>query len=109
MASGTYARVALNASGNTVIVPAIAAGNTAVVTVNVVNTGTTPAVIRLAITSTANTPAANNSEYFEFNTAIAAFGVLERTGIVLSSGLSITAFANTTGVVAQTYGLETVA
>ena len=55
MASGTYGRVAIAASSNTVVVPstAISAANIGVITLNIVNTSTTAAVIRVALTTTA--------------------------------------------------------
>jgi hypothetical protein len=108
MASGTYGRVAIAASSNTVVVPstAISAANIGVITLNIVNTSTTAAVIRVALTTTAGSPAANNSEYIEYNTVLYPYGTLERTGIVLNGGLSVTAYANQAGVVAQAWGME---
>lgn len=118
MPTGTYSRLSIPATANTILLGSLASTNTAVVTVNLVNTSANIAIIRLAITSntSSNTvigrisdPAANNAEWIEFNTPLAPSGVLERTGIVLQTGLQITAWSNTAGITAVTYGIETIA
>lgn len=108
MASGVYNRLNLAAATETVVVSntAIAAGKTAVVTVNVVNrnaVGGSQAAIRLGIS--ANTTLGTH-EFIEYDTLLNPSGVIERTGIVLSPGLYLIARSSVANTSVVAYGIE---
>jgi len=105
MASGVYNRLSLTASTWTTLVPtsAVPSGKYGIITVNVANTGSTAVSIRIAISANV-TPSAG--EYLEYNTVLGAYGVLEKTGIVITNGLQITCFCDTANVSFIAYGLE---
>jgi hypothetical protein len=75
-----------------------------VLTVSVCNRGGSAATIQLAVCDT-STP--GNDEYLEFDTSLAAKGVLERTGIVLDAGKLLVVRSSATSVNALAYGIET--
>jgi hypothetical protein len=75
-----------------------------VATLSVCNRGATSANIQVAICDTA-TP--GNDEYIEFDAALSAKGVLERTGLVLDSGKLLVVRASAISVTAVVYGIET--
>jgi hypothetical protein len=88
---GTYTVVNTNSGGS---------GVNNVITVNFANQANADTRVHLALSTSASTPSAG--EYIEFNALIAAYGVLERTGIIVPPGYSLLASANlsTTNVVA---------
>jgi hypothetical protein len=73
--------------------------------VSFTNTNATPVTIRLAISTSATTPAA--SEVIEYGTTIVANGVFERTGLVANAGLYVLGYVSATGVNINVYGIET--
>ena len=78
-----------------------------VVSVNIVNrSSSTPALVRLAVSSSA-TPSAD--EWIEFDSSLVANGVLERTGIVMDAGKLIVAQTTTATPTLSVvvYGIET--
>lgn len=98
------ANITTTAATTTYTVPA---ATFSVVSVNIVNrSSSASALIRLAVSSTA-TPGAD--EWIEFDSALVANGVLERTGIVMDAGKLIvvqtTTATPTLSVVV--YGIET--
>ena len=101
MASGTLGQASLTASTNTTVYTA--AATPSVFSVNITNTSGSPVGINLAIAAGA-TPSA--SEYLEYQTVIPAGGVLERGGIVATSGKRVVAYANASGVSVNVYGYE---
>lgn len=76
----------------------------AVVTVSVCNRGNTASLIRMTVSD--NFPP-SLPDYLEFDTSLAAKGVLERTGIVLSAGQRISARSSSADVSIVVYGIET--
>ena len=78
--------------------------NFAVVTVSLCNRSASSANVRISVSDTA-TPA--DSEYIEYDAAVLAKGVLERTGIVLAAGQRIVVRSSAAGTSAVCYGIET--
>lgn len=71
--------------------------------VSICNRNATAVTVRLAIAAAA-TPAA--SEWLEYDAAIAANSVLERSGVVLQANELIVAYSSATNVNVQVYGFE---
>lgn len=78
----------------------------ATININCCNTGSTPAKVRLALSSD-TTPA--DSEWIEWNAALDPSGVLERTGIVLAAGQALFAHSDTGAVTVNVWGIEELA
>lgn len=72
--------------------------------ISICNRGTATTNISLALADT-DTPAAG--EYIEFETALLAKNVLERTGVVLAPGQKIVALSSLANVSAVVVGIET--
>ena len=73
-------------------------------TINAVNTGTSAANIRIALSSN---PTPLISEYIEYSAELLAQGdLLERTGIVIDASKMIVVWANTASVSFTAYGFE---
>lgn len=104
MATGVLGQAAPAALTNTTVytVPAATVG---VVTISIANTTTTPIAVRLAIASS-GTP--TTSEFIEYDTVIAANGVLERSGIVMNASEAVVVFASSLGLAVSVYGYEEV-
>ena len=81
----------------------VPASKAAVANVNIVNTGASTVTVRLAISAT-GTPGA--SEWIEYGTQIAAAGVLERTGIAMSTGENIVVYTDIATVAVRAHGVE---
>jgi hypothetical protein len=103
MATGRLGTADLSAATNTTVYTC-PADTFAVVTLSVCNRGSTVANVQVAVSSLA-TP--TNAEYIEFDTALSAKGVLERTGIVLDAGKLLVVRSSATSVNAVVYGIET--
>lgn len=83
----------------------VPAENFAVVSINICNTTTQTRSIRIAIADDAGN--VQLEEFIEHDADLLAAGVLERTGIVVDAGKTITARSNSTGVAVMVYGIET--
>jgi hypothetical protein len=103
MATGRLGTADLSATTNTTVYTC-PSSTFAVVTVSVCNRGSTPATIRLAIAASASP---TDAEYIEYDTTLAAKGVLERPGIVLDAGKLLVVRSSAVGVNAVVYGIET--
>jgi hypothetical protein len=101
MASGLLGQSSLAAATNTTVYTAAETPTT--FTVSMLNTTGFPIAVNLAISSAA-TPV--DGEYIEFQTVIPGNSVLERGGIVTTSGERIVAFANFAGINVNIYGFE---
>jgi hypothetical protein len=75
-----------------------------VATLSICNRNATAITIRIAVAAAA-TP--TNAEYIEYDSTIAANGVLERTGIVLDTGKILVVRSSITNVSAVAMGIET--
>ena len=103
MATGRLGTADLAAATNTTVYTCPADTFT-VLTLSVCNRGASTANIQIAIASSATPTAA---EYIEFDTALSAKGVLERTGIVLDAGKLLVVRSSAVSVNAVVYGIET--
>lgn len=104
MASGKLGKAALAAAADTDLYT-VPAGTVATANINLCNRTTSAVTVRLAIRSAALADA----DYIEYDAALPANGVLERTGIALSAGETITVRASAAGVSARVHGFEEVA
>ena len=101
MASGTLGQANLTAATNTTVYTAGATPST--FNVSFTNTTGIPVAVNLSI-SAAATPVAG--EYLEYGTIIPGNSVLERGGLVASSGKLVVAYATNAGVSVNVYGYE---
>ncbi len=103
MASGVYGKADLAASTWTEIAAAPTSG-VKVTSVSICNRNTTEVTVHLAVS--ADAASVNDSDYIEYGVTIPANGVLERSGIVLSTSNGLMVRASTTGVSAVAYGID---
>jgi hypothetical protein len=75
-----------------------------VASVSIVNRGTNPAIIRMAIAAN-DTP--TNAEYIEFDTELLPKNVLERTGIMLGATQKIVVRSSLAAISVVAFGIET--
>ena len=78
-----------------------------VVTVNLLNRGSTAVNARIAVTTVGGPSAPSNQEFIEYDVSISGNGVLERTGLVLDAGKIVSVYASDTGISAVCMGIET--
>jgi len=103
MANGVLGANDLAAATDT-IVYTVPADHFAVITINVVNRGSSTATVRIALAE-ANTPA--NAEYIEYEAQVLPGGVLERTGVVVEADRNVIVRSSAANAGAVIYGLET--
>jgi hypothetical protein len=77
--------------------------NGAIITLNLCNKGSTSATVSIAITSVVNS--AVSYEWIEYETTLLGYGVLERTGIALSSGQYLTIKSLSSNITAVCWGI----
>ena len=102
MATGILGQSSPAATTNTTVYT-VPAATTATFNVSIANTTGNIIAVRLAIAGTGS-PAA--SEYLEYDTALPANGVLERTGIVAQAAENVVVYASATGLSVNVYGYE---
>ncbi len=106
MATGRLGTANITSTADTTVYT-VPATTFSVVSVNVVNrSSSASAQIRIAVASSA-TPAV--AEYIEYDSALVANGVLERTGIVMDAGklLVVQTPTSTPTLSVVVYGIET--
>jgi hypothetical protein len=101
MPSGTLGQASLAAATNTTVYTVGATPSVFNVSMN--NTSGFPVAVNLAIAAAATPTAA---EYLEFETVIPPNSVLERGGLVATSGKLVVALASVAGVSVNVYGYE---
>lgn len=102
MATGILGQASPAALNNTTVYT-VPAATTAVATISIANTTASPIAVRLAVAAS-GTPSA--SEYLEYDTVIAANGVLERSGIVMNATKAVVVYASSAGLSVSVYGYE---
>jgi hypothetical protein len=86
---------------NVYTVPASAEAS---MTVSICNRSAAAVTIRLSLSATTATMA--DSEYIEYETSVPAYGVLERTGIIMDAGKFLVAYSSAIDVTFMAYGFE---
>lgn len=102
MASGRLGAADLAATTNTTLYT-VPNGKVASLTIGLCNRAASAVTVRLALAAS-GTPAA--AEWIEYDVAIPANGVLERTGLVLDAGKNVVAYAGAANVSAVVWGFE---
>jgi hypothetical protein len=106
MANGLLGKAITTAATNTTVYTAPSSIQYATVNVTAVNTGTSNAKFRLAITLAT---APGNSDYVEYDAEIPANGgVLERTCLILSPNEKVIVYSDKATVAVRVNGLEAV-
>jgi len=103
MASGRLGTADLSATTITDVYT-VPASTLASVNIGICNRNAATVTIRVAVSDTTVTQGAD--EYIEYETPLGAYGVLERTGIVLDAGKIITVYSDTANVSVVITGIE---
>ena len=103
-ATGVMGRYSLSAATDTQITTTPSSGRYQAMTVNFCNTNNAAVTVRLGVSTTPTSMSAGN--YLEYELSLPAYGVLERTGIIVSNGYAIGARASTTGVAVVAWGID---
>jgi len=74
----------------------------ATVNLNLCNRSAAAVSVRIAV----HTGALSNADYLEYDSLIPARGLLERTGLAMSAGETLTVRASGTGISARAHGFE---
>jgi hypothetical protein len=104
MATGRLGSAAIASANTNQTVYTVPTGYYSVFNVSFTNTNATSVTIKLALAATGS-PATN--ELIEFQTTVVAYGVFERTGLVLDANKLVVVQASNTGVNVNVYGIET--
>ena len=104
MAIGYLGKTKLAANMNTAVY-SVPAGKFTTANVAMCNIGDASAKIRLAIVDGAAAELADE-DYVEYGVDIPAGGVLERTGLTLSAGETVVAWADKNTIVVRVHGYE---
>ena len=102
MATKKLGSVSPSATTNTTLYT-VPAGTSAVCILSICNTNATTTKIRVAISAT-DTPTID--EYIEYDIALIANGVLERSSIAMGENEKLVVYSNTANVAFRLYGIE---
>ena len=102
MASGVYGKVDVSSANTWTQIVAATAG-VKVVTLNIVNRQSTATTVRVALRDAAGN--VTDADSIEYDVALVANGVLERTGIVLDANNGLHVYASA-AVSAVAYGID---
>ena len=106
MATGLLGQAALAAITNTSVYT-VPPNTFTVFSVSVLNrSSSAAATVRIALASLA-TPAANGSEWIEYDVSLDPGGVLERTGLMMNAGKILVVYTSGSQVSVSAYGIET--
>lgn len=105
MANGILGSVDLTAAQYTSVYT-VPADTFSVVTVNICNKTGSSITVRLA-TAKPGQPAPQADDYFEYETTILPYGVLERTGLVLEADRQVFAHSSSANTAVVVTGIET--
>ena len=103
MASGILGQTDITSVNTDTSIYTVPASKTASLTLSLVNRASTSALIRIGLCASGTI---GNSEFIEFETVLAAKGVLERTGIVLQATKQIVVRTDTANISVSVYGFE---
>jgi len=103
MATGLLGQSTLAATTNTTVYT-VPATTFTVLSINVLNRGSTAVSVRVALAAGASP---TNAEYIEYDVQIGSNGVLERTGIMMDAGKRLVVYASNANVSVNAYGIET--
>lgn len=103
MANGILGQEDLAATTNTSVYT-VPADTFAVVTINVTNRNSAARNVRIALAGS-GTPGV--SEYIEYDVELQGNGTLERSGIVMQAAKQVVAYASSTDVTVNVFGIET--
>lgn len=103
--TGVFGQSALAATTNTTI---YTVGSTSsIVTISVINRDSVAAAtVRLAVGTISNTSSPANSNFIEYDTMLPPNQIIERSGIALSNGQAVVAYANSASITVSVYGIE---
>lgn len=104
MAIGYLGKIKLAAITNTAVY-SVPAGKFTTANVNMCNIGDTAVKIKLAIADGAAADLADE-DYIEYGVDIPPCGILERTGLTLSAGEKVVAWADKGSVTVRVHGYE---
>lgn len=102
MANGKLGIADLVATTNTDVY-SVPTGKTATVNISVSNRASTSVAVRVAIAATVSPTA---SEYIEHDVTIPPYGVLERTGVVMTALEKVVCYASASGISVRIHGFE---
>lgn len=102
---GRLAAADLAATTNTTVY-AVPSARKATVNVSICNRTTGSLSVRLAHIDAATVGSVANEDYMEYDTIVPANQVLERTGITMTAGHCLGAYASGTGLSVVVHGIE---